>query len=194
MCNHCCLRRIDHVRSVELASKAHFQHHDIAFCLVKIQHTDRRDQFKLARMVLHSVRFLSHPVCDLAQRLLGDIFSAHLNPLTEILDVGGRKETGAISRFPQDPFQHCTGRALPVRSGHMDEAKILLGIAQSVQQFPCSVKAKLPLAPVVMVDIVDRFLYCHLPDSSRSLVPSLPVQCVFMCKRRMAFANGLPIR
>ena len=88
VCDHCCLRRIDHVRSVELASKAHFQHHDIAFCLVKIQHTDRRDQFKLARMVLHSVRFLSHPVCDLAQRLLGDIFSAHLNPLTEILDVG----------------------------------------------------------------------------------------------------------
>ena len=39
--------RVDHVRGIKCSSQPHFQHHNVAVLLLKIEHADRRDELKL---------------------------------------------------------------------------------------------------------------------------------------------------
>ena len=163
--DHGDLRRVDHIGRVKFSSEPHFQYHNVTPGLFKIHHSDRCDQLELAGVILHCVcRFTNH-LRDLTERFLRDIFSADLDPLPEILDIGRRKEAGLIPGFPQYPLQHRAGRSLAVGAGHMHEFQLLLRISEPSEKLSRPVQAQSPLAPCVVVDGVNRLLNCHLLSS-----------------------------
>ena len=69
MCDHGHFRRINDVGGIELAAQSHLQYYNVTFLPAEIDHSDRRDELELARMVLHVVRFRSYEAGDLTERL-----------------------------------------------------------------------------------------------------------------------------
>ena len=117
-------------------------------------------------MVLHGISCIPHARSDPAQSLLCDVFSADLDPLPEVLDIGRRIEARHIARLPQDPFHHSTSASLAVGAGHMNETQALLRLSHKAQQFLRPGQPQFPLAPGMCVDIVNCLGNSHIPFPS----------------------------
>ena len=86
-------------------------------------------------MVLHGIRGIAHPRSDPAQSFLRNIFAADLDPLAEILDIGGGIKACPVPGLPKNPLHHSTGTSLAVAACHMNKAQTLLRVSQQPQKF-----------------------------------------------------------
>ena len=156
------LRRVNDVGGVQRAAHADLQHDDIALCLGKVEHGDRRHQLELARMILHRLCFGAHAPGEAGKRIAGDVLPVHAHPLAEILDVRRGIKPRAVSRRTQDRVQHGAGAALAVAARHMDESEPLLRVAEPCKQLARALQAEARRAPAVVFDICDGFFSVHV--------------------------------
>ena len=104
--------------------------------LLKVDHGNGGDQLKLTGMVGHMIGNGLYLFCDGGKPFTRNIVSPYLNTLTELLDIRGDIQAGTIAGTAQNRLQHGAGGTFSIASGNVNEFKLLLGIAQSVQQLP----------------------------------------------------------
>ena len=132
--DHSDLRGINNVCRVKNTAQADLQYDKIAFFLFKINKSDCSDDLKLRGMVLHGICGIAHPRSDPAQSFLRNIFTADLDPLAEILDIGGGIKACPVPGLPKNPLHHGTGTSLAVAACHMNKAQTLLRVSQQPQK------------------------------------------------------------
>ena len=155
------LGRVDHVGGVQRAPQPHFQHHDVAAGLDKVEHPQGGDELKFGGGFRHGRRRRLHLLHQADQVRVGDGDAVHLDALIEAVDVGGREQPHPVPGAAQAAVQHGGGAALAVGAGHMDEAQLFVGVAQGGQQGADAVQPRLVPLPVDRMDIGERFLIVH---------------------------------
>ncbi len=151
--------RIDGVRGIQPPAQAHFQHHDIAFHLGKVQQRHRGHQLEFRGVVtgFHRYRFglLAHGERDAAQIVGGNVLAVYADTLLEALDVGAREPARRVAGLFEDARQIRARAALAVRPGNMDEAQRILRAAQAVEQVADAVEPQPRGLPTRLVDVGD---------------------------------------
>ena len=141
--------------------QAHFQHHDVAVLLDKVEHAQGGDQFKLGGHVLHGLGRRLYLLHQPDQVLVGNGCAVDLDPLVEPVDEGGSEQPHFVPGGPQAAVQHGSGAALAVGAGNVDKLQLLVGVAQGGQQGADPVQAGLVALPVDRVDVCQRLVVIH---------------------------------
>ena len=115
------LRRQNDVRGVEFAAHADLADDQIAALTGKIFKAQRRDHFKLGRLLEDRIGQGLDVFCDLADVCVGDLHAANLDALVEPDEIGTGVQARFVSGLREHAGQHRAGRALAVCAGHVDE-------------------------------------------------------------------------
>ena len=132
--DHSTFRRVDDVGGVQSAAKPHFQHHDIAVLLRKIEHPQGGDQLKLGGHICHAVGSGADALHKRYQVLVWDGLAVDLDTLIKAVDERGGEHPHPVSGGLQAGRQHGDCAALAVGARYMNEPELLVGVAQGSQQ------------------------------------------------------------
>ena len=158
----CNLRRQNHICGVKFAAHADLTDNEVAVVTGKILKSQRRDHFKLGRLLEDRIREGLDILCDFADFLVGDLHAVDLDALIEADQVGAGVQARFVSGLCEHTGQHCAGRALTVRAGHMDKLQSALGMAHLVQQRADAFEAGDTALPADGMDIMQRFVKRHV--------------------------------
>ena len=159
--DHGALRLLDDVGGIQRAAQPHFQHHDIALFAGKIQHPQRGDDLELGGHIGHGVGGRLHPLHQLHQFFVRDLLPVHLDPLVEPVDEGRGEQAHPVPGCLQAGRQHGRRAALAVGARHMDEAELLVGVAQRGQQGAGAAQAGFVPGPLHRVDVFHCLFVVH---------------------------------
>ena len=95
------------------------------------------------------------------QRVVGYLFAVYLNALVEAVDERRSVQAHPIPRRLQAGRQHGGSAALAVGTRHMDEAELLVGVAQRRQQSAGAAEARLVAGPLDSVDVFQSGFVVH---------------------------------
>ncbi len=159
--DHCTFRRINDVGGVQCTAKAHFQHHDVALLLCKIEHSQRCDNLKFGGHIGHGVRGRLHLFHQLHQFAVWDLHAVHLNALIEAVDEGGRVQAHPIARRLQTAGCHGGGAAFAVGARNVDEFEPFVRVAQRCQQCASAGQTGFVARPLDGVDVFQGLFVVH---------------------------------
>ena len=87
----------------------------------KIFKAQRRDHFKLGRLLEDRIRERLDIFRDLADLFVRDLYAVNLDALIEADEIGAGVQARFVSGLREHTGQHRAGRALAVCTGHVDE-------------------------------------------------------------------------
>ena len=154
-------RRVNDIGGVQRAAEAHFQHHDIALLLGKIEHAQRRDDLELGGHILHGVGGRLHLLHQPHQRVIRNLLSVHLNALVEAVDEGRGVQAHPIARCLQAGRHHGGGAALAVGARDVHEFQLLVRVAQGGQQGAGAGQTGLMAGPLNGMDVLQGLFVVH---------------------------------
>ena len=133
----------------------------VALFLCEPEHPQGRDNFELGRDVSHGVCRRADSLHQTYQRVVGYLLAVYLNALVEAVDKWRSVQAHPIPRRLQAGRQHGGSAALAVGTRHMDEAKLLVGVAQRRQQSAGAAEARLVAGPLDSVDVFQSGFVIH---------------------------------
>ena len=117
----CNLRRQNDVRGVKFAAHADLTDNKVAVVTGKIFKAQRRDHFKLGRLLEDRIRERLDIFRDLADLFIRDLHAVNLDALIEADEIGAGVQARFVPGLREHTGQHRAGRALAIRAGHVDE-------------------------------------------------------------------------
>ncbi|MPM21906.1 hypothetical protein SDC9_68356 [bioreactor metagenome] len=132
--DHRRIRRVDDVGGIQASAQTHLQNHHVAVFLLEIQKRHGGNPLKFRGRVRHFLSNRLHLLRKPGQFVIGDIRTVHLHPLVDAEEMGGRIKSRGISGAGQNLGQHGADGAFSIRTRHMDEPQLLLGIVQKLHQ------------------------------------------------------------
>ena len=154
------IRGRDDVGGVQTTAKTDLQHRNLAPHLDEMQKRYRRHELELRWVVTgfhrHLLSLFTHLQGDARKVRHADVLAIHADPFLEALDERAGEPPHPIASGLQHVGDISTRAALPVRARNMNDAQIVLRIAQALQQLADAVKAQTRSLPTGSVDIGDR--------------------------------------
>ena len=154
-------RRQNDVRRVKFAAHADLAHDKVAALSGEVFKAQRRDHFKLGRLLEDGVGQGLDVLGDPADLFIRDLDTVDLNALVEADEVGAGIKSGLVSGLCEHVCQHGAGRTLSVRAGHVDEFQLALRVSHLVQKRADALETRDAALPADRMDIIQCFIKRH---------------------------------
>ena len=111
----------DDISCIKGAAHTDFQDYDITLLAHEILKGNAAHQLELGGRFLHGIRQGFDIFCDSHQFFIRDLYTVHLHPLVEAVDIRRGVQASTVSGFAENRCCHSSGAAFTVGSGDMYE-------------------------------------------------------------------------